>query len=298
VAEQKTKAAMAMVQYARCTEYGNSTNGSADGCFNQLMLYGVGGTNVAYGATVTITQGAIYDVGEYNGQVASYVTSIQAGGPVPADPTLYVVSTAPAPQQIVIQAAPAYVVSGQFWTYWGDSRTFHAVQVELSLDGTHYWTVFGPQEVQASVAQNATSGLLFWSTLCLAAGTMLAVPGRRERAIEDLGEGDAVETSDGRVSSVVSVVRTRVHVPSAPPSAAPWRIPAGLLGARSDLVLSANHGVVYDGHLVPAALVPGAVHAAVDAVGADGAIEYYHVRLERGSDMLVANGVAVESLRG
>ena len=132
---------------------------------------------------------------------------------------------------------------------------------------------------------------------CFLAGTRIRTPSG-ERNVEDFVAGDVVLTHDGRTSSVVLVQRKTWHVEDDPRHLAPVCLSAGALGATASLFLTPNHGVLVarEAHaqLVPAALVEGAVKSGQTR----GQVTYYHLQLCSDFDMLVANGVVCESLRG
>jgi hypothetical protein len=133
-------------------------------------------------------------------------------------------------------------------------------------------------------------------TPCFLAGTLIATPSG-ERAVETLAVGDLLVTQDGRAVPVLWVghkqVRRRAGV--LPEALAPVRIARGALGNHSDLLVTADHGMLVDGLVInAAALVNGDTidYAPLDALG--GSFTVYHIETE-GHDVILANGAPAET---
>ncbi len=135
-------------------------------------------------------------------------------------------------------------------------------------------------------------------TTCFAAGTSIATP-EGEVAVETLEPGDLVLTADGRAVAVRWLGRVSRNVRLTPGmDHALVRIGAGALGEglpKRDLVVTGEHGLILDGHLVNAgALVNGDTirFEATDAMAAR--VTVYHVETDA-HEALLAEGVAAES---
>jgi hypothetical protein len=134
------------------------------------------------------------------------------------------------------------------------------------------------------------------NSLCFAAGTRI-LTACGEVAVEDLQEGDlAVGVRRARLAPVQWIGRRRVDLRAHPRPAEinPVRVRADAFGPgqpQRDLVLSPNHALYVDGHLIAVRyLLNGAtiVQEAWDSV------EYFHVELDA-HDVVLANGLAAES---
>ena len=133
----------------------------------------------------------------------------------------------------------------------------------------------------------STTHLLASIADCYAAGTHILTTWG-EMLVESLQAGDMAVLATGGGGSIVWVGRRGVR------NANPVRIMAGAFGPElptRDLVLSPEHALFLDGHLIPA-------HALVDGISvvqeAWDCVIYYHVELER-HGLLLAEGLAAES---
>ncbi|WJS85372.1 Hint domain-containing protein [Paracoccus sp. TOH] len=146
--------------------------------------------------------------------------------------------------------------------------------------------------------QNSDSDLLKLVITCFLDGTMIATP-TGETAVESLAIGDLVKTADGRSVPVTWVGRKRItnHVLLSD-KAAPVRVSAGALGRglpHSDLLLSADHGLIVDGMVVNAgAMVNGGSIHFVDLAQMPEEFTYYHIETES-HDEILANGLCAET---
>jgi hypothetical protein len=174
-------------------------------------------------------------------------------------------SVAP-PAQVVLNLGSVKALSSvTLWTGdWG--ATYNSVQLETSANGSTWTTVYGPTAV-STTAMTASNGFVV-QPWCFARGVAILATSRATWDVRRGGGG-------------------RQHEPV--------RIRRGVLGAERDLVVSACHGVMLRGRLVPAANVEG-VEFAPDAAP-DGVVEYHNLRLPQPTDMLVAEGVACEGIR-
>ncbi len=135
-------------------------------------------------------------------------------------------------------------------------------------------------------------------TTCFAAGTAIATPDG-EVGVETLQPGDMVLTADGRAVAVRwlgQVTRNTGLTPNMDHSLV--RIGAGALGhglPKRDLVVTGEHGLVLDGHLVNAcALVNGSTIRFEPAAAMADRVTVYHVETDS-HEALLAEGVAAES---
>ncbi|SNR99792.1 Hint domain-containing protein [Antarctobacter heliothermus] len=132
---------------------------------------------------------------------------------------------------------------------------------------------------------------------CFGPGTLIATP-KGETAVEALRIGDAVLTADGRAVPVLWVGRQTVVTRLASPRQEPVRIRAGALGPglpHSDLVVTADHGMLVDGLLINAgALVNGATIRFVPLSEMDDRVTYCHIETEV-HEAILANGTPSES---
>jgi hypothetical protein len=136
-------------------------------------------------------------------------------------------------------------------------------------------------------------------TVCFAAGTGIATPAG-QRLVEQLAPGNVVLAAglDGawRPQTVRWIGRRRVDLAAHPEPelAAPVRIRAGALGEGRplrDLVLSPDHCMLLDGHLLRAFRLLNGVSVVQERPAS---VTYVHVELDRHA-LLLAEGVAAES---
>jgi hypothetical protein len=148
--------------------------------------------------------------------------------------------------------------------------------------------------VEDSVAV-VTSG----SVTCFLEGTAIATPGG-ERRVEHLAIGDLVLTADGRAVPVRWMGRQRVRNHALRPWSLPEpvRIAAGALGnglPHTDLCVSADHGMVWEGVVVNAgALVNGTSIRLVPRAELPAEYTYFHIETE-GHEVVLANGAPAET---
>ncbi|CAH0262613.1 Hint domain-containing protein [Roseomonas sp. CECT 9278] len=133
---------------------------------------------------------------------------------------------------------------------------------------------------------------------CFLAGTMIATP-TGEVPVESLRAGDMVLTgSRGEVpQGVIWMGRTRVAVAGRadPTGVAPVLIRAGALGdglPRRDLRVSPEHGMLLDGHLVPAVLLVNGTSIVQECWRAEA--QYWHVELPA-HGLVLAEGAPSET---
>ena len=130
---------------------------------------------------------------------------------------------------------------------------------------------------------------------CFAAGTRILTP-RGEIAVEQMQEGDQVILADGTRAPVVWIGYRSINIARHPnpESVLPVLIMADAIFdgvPRRDLLLSPDHAVFFDGHLIPAkTLINGVTIRQIDRRS----VTYYHIELPEHA-VLVAEGVACES---
>jgi hypothetical protein len=132
-------------------------------------------------------------------------------------------------------------------------------------------------------------------TACFASGTRIEgafgpVP------VEALRVGDTVRTARGRLAPVkwIGFRRTALAKHPHPLDVMPVRVRAGAFGDNRpvrDLVLSPDHAVFLDGHLVPVRYLVNGVSIVQERREA---VTYWHVELDR-HDLILAEGLACES---
>lgn len=165
------------------------------------------------------------------------------------------------------------------------------------------WTVSGPTGTDALRTFTYSDGTVlrvrdFEAIVCFAEGTLIATP-RGEVPVEALQAGDAVLTMhDGpAIRPLVWTGRTSVDLARHPDpaKAAPVRITAGALGDGMpfrDLVVSPDHGILLDGHLVPAGLLVNGTTILSETWHRR--VTYFHLEIE-GHGLLVSEGALTES---
>jgi hypothetical protein len=152
-----------------------------------------------------------------------------------------------------------------------------------------------PGVASFAAGQVTNSGGNTFITACFASGTSIAT-GRGPVRVEALREGEPVFTATGRLAPVRWIGRRRVDLrrhPS-PHDVMPVRVMAGAFGAGSpvrDLVLSPDHAVFADGHLVPVRHLINGVSIVQEARAS---VTYWHVELDR-HDVILAEGLACET---
>jgi hypothetical protein len=140
------------------------------------------------------------------------------------------------------------------------------------------------------------SGVTVMAPPCFAAGTRIRTALGTQARVEDLREGDEVETYGGKVARINWIGRRslapRRH--PRPEAVQPILITAGALGDGlpwRDLVVSPDHAMYLEGHLVPAkALINGFSIRQLNRK----TVTYYHIALPEHA-VLLAEGAGAES---
>ena len=139
--------------------------------------------------------------------------------------------------------------------------------------------------------------------VCFLRRTMIATP-HGEVPIESLGVGDLVLNTRGRAVPITEVYAREWDVEADVDRIQPYRIPAGVYGAKRDLLLSRRHGIVTGESDGPGGLIgAGRSARAVRATDVRGVVGYHHLRVDAGSEaveetLILAEGVPCESMRG
>lgn len=130
---------------------------------------------------------------------------------------------------------------------------------------------------------------------CFAAGTLIATP-TGERAVETLRAGDKVLTADGQETRVLWLARQTIDASHGIAARrAPVRIAAGALGNHTDLIVTADHGMIVDGLVINAsALVNGGTIDWVPDADIPAGFTVYHIETAA-HDVILANGAAAET---
>ncbi|WP_212524143.1 Hint domain-containing protein [Actibacterium sp. MT2.3-13A] len=174
--------------------------------------------------------------------------------------------------------------------------------------GTDLWVV---RRIAEAPPVNLSTDLAP-GVICFAAGTRIATP-EGPRPVEDLGEGDLIQTRDDGVQEILWTGRKRITGARlyAMPHLRPIRIRAGALGGDAlglgipdgDLIVSPQHRLLIRGRAAEALFqTPEVLVAAEDLVnGRSIAVDhglrevtYVHLMLER-HQVVWANGVEAES---
>jgi hypothetical protein len=168
----------------------------------------------------------------------------------------------------------------------------------VTIGGTQYPVLLlegGPDALLVGYrAGGATSYVLDTRIICYLAGTRI-LTARGEVAVEALVAGDLVATRFGGLRPVRWIGRQGFDGRLLGARNAPVRFLAGALGVGMpirDLMVSPDHSMVVDDHLVPARLLVNGVTVVQEAVW--GRVDYLHVDLGP-HDLVLAEGVWSES---
>jgi hypothetical protein len=134
--------------------------------------------------------------------------------------------------------------------------------------------------------------------VCFCAGTLIATPDG-QRAVEDLGLGDRVQTVEGRSVPVKWIGRQTVMTCFGPAERLmPVRFAAGSLGQglpHTDLTVTADHGMLVEDVICHAgALVNGVTIHRVPLAEMGETYTVYHIETE-GHEIILANGAPAET---
>ncbi|WP_323769906.1 Hint domain-containing protein [Antarctobacter sp.] len=134
-------------------------------------------------------------------------------------------------------------------------------------------------------------------TYCFAAGTLIATP-TGDIPVETLTIGDTVLTAAARPVPVRWIGRQTLRSLFSGPGKQLVRIRAGALGdglPYSDLTVTADHGMILDGHVINAsALINGTTIDFAPLAELEDSFTVYHVETEA-HDVILANGAPSET---
>lgn len=134
-------------------------------------------------------------------------------------------------------------------------------------------------------------------TVCFAAGTQILTP-QGEICVETLKISDCVLNARGAAVDVKWIGRQTIRYAQFQTRTQLVRISAGAMGEglpRSDLTVTADHGMVLDGYVINAsALVNGDTIDWVPMAELEDSFAVYHVETEN-HDVILANGTAAET---
>lgn len=179
-----------------------------------------------------------------------------------------------------------------------------------NYSGSTPWTLSGSTWTDGTVSIDGTGSTLLFTddgvnffsnpnAVCFAAGTRI-LTARGEVPVEQLRPGDLVATVSGRgqpLQPVLFLGRRRIALAGHPNAAelAPIRIAAGALAENTphrDLLVSPDHCLFLDGHLVPSRLLVNGHNITIEADLPE--VTYFHVELAA-HDVVLAEGAPAES---
>jgi hypothetical protein len=164
----------------------------------------------------------------------------------------------------------------------------------LSLDPVQ--TFNGTFSIGAITINRTASTEITYSTACFAAGTRIRKPSGALAPVEGLRPGEALQLYSGKAAAIAWVGHRNIDLSRHPrqETVQPILISAGALGAGiplRDLVVSPDHALYLDGHLIPSkALRNGFSIRQLNRR----CVTYYHIELAEHA-VLVAEGVPAES---
>lgn len=223
---------------------------------------------------------------------------------------------------IDLSVVPTYTLTGNFDAIEGSESNYSA-SIPLAVgtfsidatDGTFSYTVTQAEAISGGVPSITFSvtgtddnrgfgdeidsdNITFNFTVCFAGGTQISGPDG-ERAVQDLRIGDLITTADGRSVPVKWIGRTSIHPMFNPADRLePVLIRQNAFGPdlpHSDLVVTADHGMVLDGLVITAgALVNGTTIDWLPWKHLGQSLTYYHIETDQ-HDVILANGAASET---
>ncbi|KHQ53717.1 Hint domain-containing protein [Mameliella alba] len=183
------------------------------------------------------------------------------------------------------------------YTYVGTAVVNGKVWPVFNWDSDPTYDVVFMDEVPAGPPATYTDNGATFTGACFAPGTLIATPGG-EVAVERLRSGDLVATDEGGATQVIWIgVVTRLNAVAGNALQAVC-VRAGALGnglPHSDLIVTADHGLIVDGLVVnAAALVNGDSIAFVPMSQLPERVTYYHIETAA-HDVILANGTPAET---
>lgn len=196
--------------------------------------------------------------------------------------------------------------NGPAATFTGYTATSGGTEYPIFTDSFSNYAILLPQDgsTQTLFATGpGTSNLYQAETsdtdvyLCFGPGTLIATPDG-EVAVETLQIGDLVSTADGHNAPVKWIGRQTLRKLLSGLRMQPVRICVGALGGglpRSDLTVTADHGMIIDGLVINAsALVNGHSIDWVPMAELPDVVTYYHIETES-HDVILAEGAPTET---
>ena len=217
-----------------------------------------------------------------------------------------IIDTDGSPGSPVASADPSFTFSDAVYAGYVSHGGFDYPIIYNGLTDTH-WIVFndntGVTGMQAATSFQAAVGSSAFNTNggttteCFAEGTLIATPAG-EVAVETLKIGAMVTTAEGCDVPVKWLGQQTRHKLFSGTHMQPVRIHAGALGdglPHSDLTVTADHGMILDGHVINAsALVNGTTIDWVPMAELPDTFTVYHVETQA-HDVILANGAAAET---
>jgi len=177
---------------------------------------------------------------------------------------------------------------------------------DVASDGTFTYTITQAEYAAAGgtplsfqfTARGAEDDTLTINVICFAAGTEISTPDGGQTG-ETLCIGDLINTADGRRVPVKWIGRQSLSALFGGAALVePVQISAGALGnglPQTDLVVTADHGMVIDGLVVNAsALINGSTIRFVPHADLPAQLVVYHIETE-GHEVILANGAPSET---
>jgi hypothetical protein len=184
-------------------------------------------------------------------------------------------------------------------SYAGSILTIGEVNGSGTVTQTVTLDVGSGHGVQNYQASTTGSGIIITEVPCFAAGTRILTPDG-ERLVQDLRAGDDVLVVRPHGDAVQKIIWTGSRTVNLarharPEKVVPVRILAGALGAglpERDLVLSPDHCLFIDGHLIEAKTLVNGATVIQDVFART--VTYHHIETER-HEVVLAEGVPVET---
>ncbi|WP_460253085.1 Hint domain-containing protein [Acidiphilium sp. MT5] len=284
----------------------NSGAGTIAAIFGSLVAEGPvvndGLITVAAGASLAMGGALSADIGQ-TGTLAISGGSVDLNGAVAADQTL-VFGGSGGMVQIGDAGGFAGVIEGfgtadilQIDGLGVPNISYNSATSLLTLSGAGAITLDMPGlDITNLIAVTNASGTALEGPMpCFAEGTRL-LGARGEIAVEELAVGDRLVLTNGGLAPVIWIGRRTIDLTRHPRAEAvmPVRIMAGAIGdgvPSRDLLLSPDHAVLLDGHLIPAKVL---VNGTTIRSERKRYVSYYHVELVDHA-VLMAEGLACES---
>ncbi|WP_420324998.1 Hint domain-containing protein [Mameliella sp.] len=183
------------------------------------------------------------------------------------------------------------------YTYVGTAVVNGKVWPVFNWDFDPTYDVVFMDEVPVGPPATYTDNGATFTGACFAPGTLIATP-EGETAVEQLKIGDRVATEEKGTTEVVWIGVVTRPTAVAGNALQAVCVQAGALGGglpHSDLIVTADHGLIVDGHVInAAALVNGDSIAFVPLSQLPEHVTYYHVETAA-HEVILANGAPAET---